>query len=35
MRSLFLAFGILFAYTLIYAGISHFWGDVTAVYTGS
>jgi hypothetical protein len=30
MRNLFLVFGLLVAYTLIYAGISHFWGGVTA-----
>jgi hypothetical protein len=34
MRNLFLLFGLLFAYTLIYAGVSHFWHGVTAYYTG-
>lgn len=34
MRALFLIFGLLVAYTFIYAGISHFWPSVTARYKG-
>ncbi len=30
MRSLFLFFGLLLAYTLIYTGVSKFWHGVTA-----
>jgi hypothetical protein len=29
MRNIFLFFGLLLAYTLIYTGISKVWGDVT------
>lgn len=31
MRNLFLIFGLLVAYTLIYAGLSKFWKDVFVV----
>jgi hypothetical protein len=31
MRSLFLFFGLLLAYTLIYAGVSKFWEGVTVL----
>lgn len=35
MRNLFLIFGLLVAYTVMYAGISHFWPSMTARYTGT
>jgi hypothetical protein len=31
MRTLFLFVGVLFGYTLIYAGLSHFWHGVYGV----